>query len=125
MVLVVYDPKKISYETLLKTFWESHDPTQGMRQGNDIGTQYRSAIFYTSEDEKRFAEAKIHALNEKHAFPRPIVTTLEPLGEFYPAEDYHQDSARLNPDQSYIQAVSIPKVCKVRAKHPTLIRQNQ
>ena len=86
------------------------------RQGNDIGTQYRSAIFYASEDEKRAAEAKIRALNEKRAFPRPIVTTLEPLGEFYAAEDYHQDYARLNPDQPYIQAVSIPKVCKVREK---------
>jgi methionine-S-sulfoxide reductase len=123
-IKVTYDPAKISYERLLDVFFDAHDPTQLNRQGNDIGTQYRSAIFYTSDEEKRLAEAKIRELNEKHTFPRPIVTKLEPLGEFFPAEDYHQDYARLNPDQPYIQSVSTPKVCKVRAKHPELLRRN-
>jgi len=121
-IRITYDPAKISYDTLLDVFFDAHDPTQLNRQGNDIGTQYRSAIFYANEEEKHAAEAKIKSLNEKRHFPRPIVTTLEPLGEFYPAEDYHQDYARLNPDQPYIQAVSIPKVCKVREKHAGLIR---
>src|SRR6478752_4627309 len=122
-IKITYDPAKISYEHLLDVFFDAHDPTQLNRQGNDIGTQYRSAIFYASDEEKRAAEAKIAALNDKHAFPRPIVTKLEPLGEFYPAEDYHQDYARLNPGQPYIQAVSIPKVCKVREKHAALMRR--
>jgi methionine-S-sulfoxide reductase len=124
-IRVNYDPTKISYETLLDVFFDAHDPTQLNRQGNDIGTQYRSAIFFASDDEKLTAEAKIRALNEKRALPRPIVTTLEPMGEFYPAEDYHQDYARLNPDQPYIQAVSIPKVCKVREKHADLLRPSE
>ncbi len=124
-IKITYDPAKISYERLLDVFFDAHDPTQLNRQGNDIGTQYRSAIFYASDDEKRAAEEKIRELNDKHAFPRPIVTTLEPLGEFFQAEDYHQDYARLNPDQPYIQSVSTPKVCKVRSKHPELIRGGQ
>jgi methionine-S-sulfoxide reductase len=122
-IRITYDPSKISYETLLDVFFDAHDPTQLNRQGNDIGTQYRSAIFYSSDEEKRIAEAKIRALNESKHFPRPIVTKLEPLGAFYPAEDYHQDYARLNPDQPYIQAVSVPKACKVREKHAALIRR--
>src|SRR4029079_18494150 len=102
---------------------DAHDPTQRNRQGNDIGTQYRSAIFYADEDEKQASEAKIADLNNKPAYPRPIVTTLEPISEFYPAEDYHQDYARLNPGQPYIQSVSMPKACKVREKHAALIRR--
>jgi methionine-S-sulfoxide reductase len=121
-ICIAYDPAKISYEQLLDVFFDAHDPTQLNRQGNDIGTQYRSAIFYAGEEDKRIAEAKIRQLIEKRTFARPIVTTLEPLGEFYPAEDYHQDYARLNPDQPYIQAVSVPKVCKVREKHAGLLR---
>ncbi|MGB3721036.1 MAG: peptide-methionine (S)-S-oxide reductase [Proteobacteria bacterium] len=92
VVLVVYDPKVISYEKLLKTFWENHDPTQGMRQGNDIGTQYRSAIYTTSPEQRRLAEAS------KEIFQRvlsangfgPITTEIKDLTEFYFAEDYHQ-----------------------------------
>ena len=120
---ITYDLAKISYETLLDVFFDAHDPTQLNRQSNDIGTQYRSAIFFASDEEKRAAEAKIRQLNESRHFPRPIVTTLEPLGDFFPAEDYHQDYARNNPGQPYIQAVSVPKVCKVREKHPRLMRQ--
>src|SRR5262245_42784777 len=122
-IKITYDPAKISYERLLDVFFDAHDPTQLNRQGNDIGTQYRSAIFYASDEEKRNAEAKIRELNDEHKFPRPIVTKLERLGEFFPAEDYHQDYARLNPDQPYIQSVSTPKVCKVRAKHAELLKR--
>ena len=122
-IKITYDPSKISYEQLLDVFFDAHDPTQLNRQGNDIGTQYRSAIFYATDEEKRLAEAKISELNDNHKFPRPIVTKLEPLGEFYPAEGYHQDYARLNPDQPYIQSVSTPKVCKVRAKYVELLKR--
>jgi methionine-S-sulfoxide reductase len=122
-IRITFDPQKISYERLLDVFFDAHDPTQLNRQGNDIGTQYRSAIFYASEEERRAAESKIDELTDQRVFSRPIVTTLEPLGEFYPAEEYHQDYARNNPGQPYIQAVSTPKVCKVREKHAALIRK--
>jgi peptide-methionine (S)-S-oxide reductase len=98
-VLVVYDPKNISFDKLLKTFWESHDPTQGMRQGNDIGTQYRSAIYYTSEAQKQAAldsKASYEAALKKRGFG-PITTELAPAGEFYFAEDYHQQYLAKNP----------------------------
>ncbi len=121
-IRITFDPAKISLDKLLDVFFDAHDPTQLNRQGNDAGTQYRSAFFYANEEEKLLAEAKIRSWNEKQAFPRPIVTTLEALEEFYPAEDYHQDYARLNPGQPYVQGVSMPKVCKVRAKHAGLIR---
>ena len=123
VIRVTYDPQRISYEQLLDVFFDAHDPTQLNRQGNDVGTQYRSAIFYADEAQKQAAEAKISELSTSGKFPRPIVTTLEPLVEFFPAEDYHQDYARQNPEQPYIQAVSVPKVCKVREKHAGLVRK--
>lgn len=122
-IRITYDPQQITYDQLLDVFFDAHDPTQLNRQGADSGTQYRSAIFYASEEERRAAEAKIAALTAAKKFSRPIVTTLEPLREFFPAEGYHQDYARLNPNQPYIQGVSMPKVCKVREKHAALIRQ--
>jgi methionine-S-sulfoxide reductase len=123
-IRITYDPSRIGYEQLLDVFFDAHDPTQRNRQGNDIGTQYRSAIFYANEEQRKTAEAKIQALAAAQHYPRPIATTLEPLGEFYPAEDYHQDYARQNPGQPYIQAVSLPKVCKVREKHPGLLAED-
>jgi peptide-methionine (S)-S-oxide reductase len=91
-VLVAFDPKKVSYESLLKTFFEEHDPTQGMRQGNDVGTQYRSAIYYTNEDQRRIAEMARESYNEalQAAGKHPITTEIEPGGPFFYAEDYHQ-----------------------------------
>ncbi len=91
-VLVAFDPKKVSYESLLKTFFEEHDPTQGMRQGNDVGTQYRSAIYYTNEDQRRVAEMARDEYNRalQAAGKNPITTEIEPAGPFYYAEDYHQ-----------------------------------
>lgn len=121
-IRITYDPAKLSFSRLLDVFFDAHDPTQLNRQGNDIGTQYRSAIFYANDEERRVAEEKIRELNAAKAFPRPIVTTLEPLGEFYPAEEYHQGYAQAHPDQPYIAYHAIPKVCHVREKHPQLIR---
>lgn len=115
-VQITYDPKKISYEKLLAVHFATHDPTQLNRQGNDFGPQYRSAIFYASEDEKKAAAAMIDRLNESGVFPKKIVTTLEPLEAFYVAEAYHQDFVCNNPNQGYVQAVAMPKVEKVR-KH--------
>jgi peptide-methionine (S)-S-oxide reductase len=98
-VLVVFDPAKISYADILRTFWESHDPTQGMRQGNDVGTQYRSAIFYTNDTQKQIAEAsKVAYADQLKAAGYPEITTdIEPAGEFYYAEDYHQQYLHKNP----------------------------
>jgi methionine-S-sulfoxide reductase len=124
-IRITYDPALLSFEQLLDVFFDAHDPTQLNRQGADVGTQYRSAIFFASAEEKAAAERKIAELNAAKKFPRPIVTSLEPLGEFYPAEDYHQDYARLNPDQPYVQGVSMPKVCKVRERHAALIRRER
>jgi peptide methionine sulfoxide reductase msrA/msrB len=121
-IRVTYDPSKISHDKLLDVFFDAHDPTTLNAQGADQGTQYRSAIFFKDEKEKAAAEAKIEELTKKHAFNRKIVTSLEPLGEFYPAEDYHQDYARINPLQPYIQAQSYPKVCKIRKKHADIVK---
>ncbi|TKT71051.1 peptide-methionine (S)-S-oxide reductase MsrA [Afipia massiliensis] len=98
-VLVVFDPKKVSYEALLKTFWESHDPTQGMRQGNDIGTQYRSAIYTTSDAQLKAVLASKDAYNKALNAKRygSITTEIKPAGEFYFAEDYHQQYLAKNP----------------------------
>ena len=90
-VRIVYDPRKISYETLLKVHFATHDPTSLNRQGADVGTQYRSAIFYANDEQKQIAEAMIADLTDAKVFHRPIVTTLEPLVAFYPAEAHHQN----------------------------------
>jgi peptide methionine sulfoxide reductase msrA/msrB len=121
-IRITYDPAKISYDQLLDVFFDAHDPTTLNRQGADKGTQYRSAIFYASDEEKALAEKKIDELNDKGAFPHKIVTRLEKLDGFFPAEDYHQDYARQNPLQPYIQGVSMPKVCKIREKHAKLLK---
>jgi peptide-methionine (S)-S-oxide reductase len=98
-VLVVFDPAKISYDALLKTFWESHDPTQGMRQGNDVGTQYRSAIYTFGDDQKRAADASRQAFGDalKSKGYGAITTEIAPAGDFYFAEDYHQQYLAKNP----------------------------
>jgi peptide-methionine (S)-S-oxide reductase len=122
-VKVDFDATKLSYGRLLKVFFSvAHDPTQLNRQGADIGRQYRSAIFYANEDQRRVAAAYIRQLNEAKVFRSPIVTTLEPLDKFYDAESYHQDYAALNPDQPYIVCTALPKVEKVREYFPELLR---
>ncbi len=115
-VQIVYDPAKITYEDLLQVHFATHDPTTLNRQGADEGTQYRSAIFYANEQEKELAQAFLADLTEAKVFKHPIVTTLEPLKEFFPAESYHQNYVCLNPGQSYVRSVALPKVQKVREK---------
>ncbi|MFH7586303.1 peptide-methionine (S)-S-oxide reductase MsrA [Oceanimonas smirnovii] len=113
-IKISYDSALIGPGTLLKVFFGiAHDPTQLNRQGNDTGTQYRSAIFWQDEQERDLAEDYIAQLEQAGAFTRPIVTSLEPLDIFYPAEDHHQDYAARNPNQPYIAAVAQPKVAKV------------
>jgi peptide methionine sulfoxide reductase msrA/msrB len=121
-VKIVYDPRKISYEQLLKVHFATHDPTTLNRQGNDVGPQYRSAIFYANQREKELAEAFIADLSRAKVFKRRIVTTLEPLGGFYPAEAKHQDFVVCNPTQPYVRAVALPKVEKVRERFKDLLK---
>ena len=121
-VKIIYDPTKISYEKLLEVHFATHDPTTLNRQGNDTGPQYRSAIFYANDKEKELAQAFIDDLNASKHFSRPIVTTLEPLKGFYPAEAYHQNYACRNPYQPYISHIALPKVEKVREKYKDLVK---
>jgi len=115
VVQIAYDPTKTSFGALLRIFFSvAHDPTQLDRQGNDIGRQYRSAIFYGDEVQREIAERYIQQLNTANVFSQPIVTRLEPLSTFFEAEAYHQNYASLNPGQPYIQAIAMPKVDKLR-----------
>lgn len=115
VIRIVYDPRRIGYGQLLKVFFSvAHDPTQLNRQGEDVGTQYRSAVFYADDAQRDVAQRYIAQLDAAGVFAAPIVTTLEPLDAFYPAEDYHQDYAALNPNQPFIRAAAAPKVEKVR-----------
>jgi peptide methionine sulfoxide reductase msrA/msrB len=115
-VQIVYDPARISYEDLLAVHFATHDPTTLNRQGADVGTQYRSAIFYANDQEHELAQAFLDDLAEGKVFDKPVVTTLEPLKEFFPAESYHQNYVCTNPEQPYVRAVALPKVKKVREK---------
>jgi peptide-methionine (S)-S-oxide reductase len=114
VVQVTFDPAKVSYRDLVDLFWYMHDPTTLNRQGHDVGTQYRSAIFTTSDAQKKDAEASV-AAHQKESGDR-IVTEVAPLKKFYPAEDYHQDFANKNPNQGYVCAVVKPKVEKFQHK---------
>jgi peptide-methionine (S)-S-oxide reductase len=123
VIEVVYDADRISLGQILKIFFSiAHDPTQKDRQGNDIGRQYRSVIFYTSEDQKRVAEAYIAQLTRAGAYDAPVVTELTPLEAFYEAEQYHHDYAARNPSQPYIRAVSDPKVKKLKSIHADMLK---
>ncbi len=112
---IVFDPARVGVGRILKVFFSiAHDPTQRDRQGADVGRQYRSAIFYANEAQRRIAEAYIRQIDAASLFDAPVATTLEPLDRFYEAEPYHHDYAARNPDQPYIRAVSTPKVEKLR-----------
>jgi peptide-methionine (S)-S-oxide reductase len=116
VVQIAYDPSRITLGKLLKVYFSiAHDPTQLNRQGNDIGAQYRSAVFYADAQQKEVTERYIRQLDEAKVYSRPIVTKLEPLEQFFEAEGYHQNYAELHPDQPYIAAVAAPKVEKLRA----------
>lgn len=118
VVHVYFDPAQISFDQLLDRFFELHDPTTLNRQGADRGTQYRSVIFYRGEEQKAASEKKIKELTEAEAFEDPIVTALEPAEEFYLAEEYHQNYARLNPDNPYLKNVLYPKLKKIGLEIP-------
>ncbi len=111
---ITYNPSEISFKELLEVFWQTHDPTTLNRQGGDVGTQYRSAIFYHNEEQKKIAEEFKAVLNQEKVFENPIVTEITAYSNFYPAEDYHQDYFDLNGEQPYCSAVIRPKVEKFR-----------
>jgi peptide-methionine (S)-S-oxide reductase len=120
-VEVIYDPSKITYGKLLRIFFSvAHDPTQLNRQGPDVGTSYRSVIFYFNNDQKRIAKAYIAQLDAAKVFPKPIVTEVTPLEGFYRAEDYHQDYALHNPDNPYILVCDRPKIEALKQQFPEL-----
>jgi len=114
VVQVLFDPKKISYEDILKVFFTIHDPTTLNRQGNDVGTQYRSAIYYHNDAQRNIAETVIRELEGNNVWDNPIITEVAPLQNFYPAEDYHQDYYKQNSDEPYCRIVIEPKVAKLR-----------
>ncbi len=123
-VLVTYDPSQITYGQLLKVFFSvAHNPTELNRQGPDRGTQYRSAIFYANEEQKRIAEAYIKQLDRLKVFSRPIVTQVAPLEAFHDAEAYHQDYLAQHPDEPYIVINDLPKVENLRKQLPELYKQ--
>jgi len=120
---IVFDPSIVSYGTLLRVFFSVvHDPTQLNRQGADVGTSYRSAIFYTNEQQREIAEAYVRQLDAAHIFAKPIVTQITPLDAFYPGEDYHQDYAIKNPHNPYIQVCDIPKIAALEQQFPDLFQ---
>jgi peptide-methionine (S)-S-oxide reductase len=122
-VLVEYDPSEITYGQLLMVFFSvAHDPTQANRQGPDIGTQYRSALFFRSSEQEKIARAYVHQINQAKVYPRVLATEIVPYSAFYPAEDYHQDYLRRNPDSAYIRANDLPKLERLRKTYPELYR---
>jgi peptide-methionine (S)-S-oxide reductase len=124
VIKIDFDPGEIAFKDLLAVFFTTHDPTTLNRQGNDVGTQYRSAIFYADEEQKWEAEAFIKELNDSKAFGQPVVTTLEPLGEFYEAEDYHQKYYANNPYQPYCQYMIPPKLNKLHKQFSALLKSH-
>jgi len=124
-VSITYDPQQISYGKILQIYFSvAHNPTELNRQGPDFGTQYRSAIFYADDEQKRIASAYIAQLQEAHAFASPIVTKLEPLSGFYPAEDYHQDFLVLHPSYPYIVFNDLPKLDNLKQLFPDYYRES-
>jgi peptide-methionine (S)-S-oxide reductase len=109
---IVYDPEKINFDELLEVFWKTHDPTTPDQQGNDRGPQYRSVVFYKNKEQKKLAEEYKEALNKSGAWPNPVITGIEPLKNFYLAENYHQNYFNTNPDQMYCRYVIQPKLEK-------------
>ena len=123
-VKIVFDPERISYGTLLRVFFSVvHDPTQLNRQGPDVGTSYRSVIFFTTPEQEKIAKAYIAQLDAAKAFPKKIVTEVVPLKAFYDGEDYHQDYAEKNPNNPYIQVCDIPKIAALKAQFPELFQE--
>lgn len=124
VIKIEFDPTVISFESLLSVFFATHDPTTMNRQGNDVGTQYRSVVLYANDEQKQQAEAYIKELNESHADGQPIVTQVQPLTEFYEAEEYHRNYYENNKDQPYCQVVINPKLKKAQEKFKELLKSN-
>jgi len=125
VIRISYDPRQVSYGQLLKVFFSvAHDPTQKDRQGNDVGTQYRSAIFPADDAQRRVAESYMKQLEAAKVFNGPLATTIEPLEAFFLAESYHHNYAELNPGQGYIQFVSMPKVGKLERYFTDRLKQD-
>jgi len=124
-VQVYFDPAVITYGKVLDIFFTAHDPTQLNRQGPDVGTQYRSAIFYHNEKQKTVAENKITAINASGQYSSKVVTELNPYTTFYMAEEYHQDYERRNPNNPYIRSVSKPKIRRVQKNFSDLLKENE
>lgn len=123
-VQVIFDPSQISFGKLLEIFFSvAHDPTEKDRQGPDVGTQYRSAVFYQTAEQRRITEAYIAQLTRAKVYPRPIVTEVSALNAFYPAEAYHQHYAMLHPDSPYIATYDLPKVAALKTRYPDLYRE--
>ncbi len=121
---IKYDPSRLSYGTILRIFFSVvHDPTQLNRQGPDVGTSYRSAIFYANEEQRRIAQDYIAQLDAAHVFPAKIVTEVVPLKAFYNGEDYHQDYADKNPNNPYIQVCDVPKMAALKVQFPELFQE--
>ncbi len=125
VIKIEYDPAEIDYRDLLTVFFASHNATTLNQQGNDIGTQYRSVIFYTTALQKQLAEDFVKELNASASAGAPIVTTIDPLEAFYPAEDYHQDYYKSNSFQPYCQVIIEPKLEKVQQKFAELLKKNE
>ncbi len=125
VIKIEFDPSQISFRDLMTVFFATHDPTTLNRQGNDVGTQYRSAILFSDEQQRAEAAAFIKELNESHTFKNPIVSTLEPLTEFYPAEDYHQKFYANNPYQPYCQYSIPPKLNKLHKQFSALLKSHR
>jgi peptide-methionine (S)-S-oxide reductase len=125
VIRIEYDPELINYRDLLTVFFATHDPTTLNRQGNDVGTQYRSVILYAGEQQKQESESFIKELNESQSFAGAIVTTLEPLGRFYPAENYHHNYYARNPYQPYCQYTIPPKLEKLRKRFMDLLKSDR
>ena len=123
-VEVLYNPKVVSFSTLIQVFFGSHDPTTPNRQGPDYGSQYRSIAFYTSEQEREIIQNYIAFLEEKDIFSNEIVTEIKPLEKFYYAEEYHQNYEKNNPDNPYVKQVSIPRLKKFQRLYPELLKKN-
>lgn len=117
VVQITFDPSQISFREILEVFFTIHDPTTLNRQGNDIGPQYRSVIFYHTDEQKQIAEQVIREIETAGIWSNPVVTELAPFTEFFPAEDYHQEYFKNNPYQPYCQVVVAPKVAKFRKKY--------
>lgn len=122
-IKIMYNPDEIAYEDLLEIFFATHDPTTLNRQGADIGTQYRSEVFYTTSEQKTKAENFIKLLEDQKIFDKKIVTKVSEATEFYPAEDYHQDYYALNPNQPYCKAVIEPKLSKLKKNYKSKLKE--